>query len=262
MPDLANRYPYERVIAGTLFLLQQKQHRRLLDLVASNQTVTDEYWKRNRDELASALALSLAPVYEVSANALYGDIATNRRNAREWAVKRALKIADEATAKDREAYGKLKQQHDAELAAAYLLLRPYERPPVSRLAPPGLDRLFGPNRATTLAVTSITGAHTAGQRSAIAASRGLLKPIPLGGYGKPILVDEIPIAKEISPDEVPFAMFATGIWIWNTSEDDKVCPICRPLNQKPSEEWAEEFPEGPPAHPNCRCWLEYSDYGN
>lgn len=41
--------------------------------------------------------------------------------------------------------------------------------------------------------------------------------------------------------------------IWRTSGDDIVCPVCAPNNDKPEWEW--EHPDGPPAHPRCRCWV-------
>lgn len=43
---------------------------------------------------------------------------------------------------------------------------------------------------------------------------------------------------------------------WQTERDGKVCPVCRPLHGKPSIEWVDQFPVGPPAHPNCRCGLK------
>lgn len=46
--------------------------------------------------------------------------------------------------------------------------------------------------------------------------------------------------------------------IWLTSGDEKVCSICGPLNEKPESEWAAQFPDGPPAHTNCRCSAELS----
>lgn len=44
--------------------------------------------------------------------------------------------------------------------------------------------------------------------------------------------------------------------VWNTSADERVCPICAPLNGRPEGKWGGYEP---PAHPNCRCWttLEY-----
>ena len=44
--------------------------------------------------------------------------------------------------------------------------------------------------------------------------------------------------------------------VWFTNNDDRVCPVCGPLNGKEVDIKAE-FTSGisnPPAHPNCRCW--------
>ena len=41
---------------------------------------------------------------------------------------------------------------------------------------------------------------------------------------------------------------------WNTSMDERVCPICAPLDGKPEGEWGA-YSSGPPGHVQCRCWL-------
>ena len=44
---------------------------------------------------------------------------------------------------------------------------------------------------------------------------------------------------------------------WNTNNDEKVCPICRPLNGVVVG-LDEKFPgeiDGPPGHSRCRCWV-------
>ena len=44
--------------------------------------------------------------------------------------------------------------------------------------------------------------------------------------------------------------------VWFTNNDDRVCPVCGPLNNK-EVDIKDEFASGisnPPAHPNCRCW--------
>lgn len=46
-------------------------------------------------------------------------------------------------------------------------------------------------------------------------------------------------------EDVP-EFYANGILVHN-------CPICGPLNGQPEEFWRGDFPDGPPAHPNCRC---------
>jgi len=40
---------------------------------------------------------------------------------------------------------------------------------------------------------------------------------------------------------------------WLTAEDERVCPICGPLDHMLEDSWLAEFPTGPPAHVNCRC---------
>lgn len=47
---------------------------------------------------------------------------------------------------------------------------------------------------------------------------------------------------------------------WKTERDADVCPICKPLDGKPefgADGFAATMPEGPPAHPSCRCELIY-----
>lgn len=83
-----------------------------------------------------------------------------------------------------------------------------------------LEPTFGKRRASTIATTEITRAYS--QAAQIAQQE-------LAGRG--VIVQSQ----------------------WVTWRDDRVCPICAPLHN--SFEWAAEFPYGPPAHPNCRCWL-------
>jgi hypothetical protein len=46
---------------------------------------------------------------------------------------------------------------------------------------------------------------------------------------------------------------------WRTEDDALVCEICEPLNGASVEVYGDVSPSGPPAHPNCRCWLEYEE---
>ncbi len=49
--------------------------------------------------------------------------------------------------------------------------------------------------------------------------------------------------------------------IWHTERDGLVCPICRPLHLTGAEVYGRVSPTGPPAHPNCRCHLDYEEVG-
>lgn len=83
--------------------------------------------------------------------------------------------------------------------------------------------VFGPGRAANLAVTETTWAATAGAEAAIGVTVGVS------------LQDR-----------------------WRTERDARVCPICSPLEKVVRDDWAYRYPSGPPAHPNCRCWIEYA----
>lgn len=50
---------------------------------------------------------------------------------------------------------------------------------------------------------------------------------------------------------------------WHTNNDDRVCPLCGPLDGRqvgPGESFGEF--ENPPAHPNCRCWVTHRTESN
>lgn len=42
--------------------------------------------------------------------------------------------------------------------------------------------------------------------------------------------------------------------VWHTRHDERVCPICGPLEGKSEDAWSDDLQGGPPAHVNCRCW--------
>ena len=44
--------------------------------------------------------------------------------------------------------------------------------------------------------------------------------------------------------------------VWLTLRDQLVCPICGPFHGMPESVWNIQYPDGPPAHPNCRCSAE------
>ncbi len=45
---------------------------------------------------------------------------------------------------------------------------------------------------------------------------------------------------------------------WHTAHDERVCEICGPLDGTGVEVYGRVSVSGPPAHPNCRCWLDWS----
>lgn len=83
-----------------------------------------------------------------------------------------------------------------------------------------LQSAFSPRRAETIAITEIT-------RAASAATSAYQQQLASNGL--------------------------TFVRIWRSDNDDIVCPICNPLDGKKEDVWADQFPDGPPAHPRCRC---------
>lgn len=84
--------------------------------------------------------------------------------------------------------------------------------------------IFGPTRAEGIATTETTVAQSAGGEIAVAGTFGL-----------------------------------SALDTWFTRDDNRVCPICAPLHEVNRDVWAVKFPNGPPAHPRCRCWILYAN---
>ena len=79
---------------------------------------------------------------------------------------------------------------------------------------------FSPYRATLTAVTEVT-------RAKAAATNGAYDI--LTEYGRDV------------------------VRRWGTRVDERVCPVCGPLDNKKEPTYRKQFSDGPPAHPNCRC---------
>jgi len=83
--------------------------------------------------------------------------------------------------------------------------------------------IFGPERAEGIAVTETTAATSQAGERAVVRTVGF-----------------------------------TSNDTWFTENDARVCPICAPLHNTKRVVWGAQFPEGPPAHPVCRCWIHYA----
>lgn len=113
------------------------------------------------------------------------------------------------------------------------LLYPYTRDYIARAVAawqqlPNADRaelikmiepVVGAKRAETIAITAATEAATAGVRT----YRDALRTTHSLDY----------------------------VMVWETANDERVCPICGSFHRKRESEWGGL--SGPPAHPRCRC---------
>lgn len=80
------------------------------------------------------------------------------------------------------------------------------------------------------------------------------------GHAEQVSVTEITRAESYFSDALQKRLAEQNVEStirWLTSEDERVCPICGPLDnkKKPDGGWVTKFGvlQGPPAHPNCRC---------
>ena len=71
-----------------------------------------------------------------------------------------------------------------------------------------------------------------------------------------IATTETTRAYSAATNEIQQLVNQTGLQmerVWHTRNDELVCEICGPLNETAEDVWSGEFPDGPPAHVNCRC---------
>lgn len=241
MPDLLNRDRIETIIAGQLASLQAEQRHRLEDLLGDPPDVsrlTASVWKSIEDETAAALAVLLLPVFEHSHFTLAGilgspqEAGASREAATVWAASHARTLAADMTVNTRD-------QILATLA---------DESTKEKLAVAGgltliLMPILGPARAEGVAVTEITRSVSAGEQAAAARfNAGLI------GRGQLVGVDGLPIGT--TPGR-------TAVALWVAELDSRTCPICLSLDGTGREMWGDEFPDGPPAHPKCRCFLRW-----
>ncbi|GAH83549.1 unnamed protein product, partial [marine sediment metagenome] len=71
-----------------------------------------------------------------------------------------------------------------------------------------------------------------------------------------IAITETTRAMAAASDALQADLAAQGVQTvqrWLTAEDERVCPVCGPLDHTTEDTWRAAFPSGPPAHVNCRC---------
>jgi hypothetical protein len=84
-----------------------------------------------------------------------------------------------------------------------------------------IGNIYAPYRSEMIAVTEVTRAAAQGEMS---------------------ITDEL---RKQGVNMIP---------IWQTNEDELVCPLCGPLNDK---ERGDGWTDPPPRHPRCRCFVNH-----
>jgi len=203
------------------------------------ERVPDWYWRKIRREYEEELAAILILIFLSSAEThgwftAHGTADTTAQTqARMWSAQQASQSATailhhtvETLERKAEVWRERRQQAEAEYRAdpdhAQELLDELEQEINETW-----ESLFGEGRAAGIALDQVTTAQTAGGEWSMR-----------GTYG-------------LSLEDT-----------WYTERDDRVCPVCEPLDGAERMTWAAEFTDGPPAHPNCRCWIQYVNLPN
>jgi len=216
--DLANRNDLEALLAKKLGKLQQGQYKQLLTALGDPprlENLSPDYFQRMADELQGVIQPVLEDIYTQQTVALMG-LDKVKAVAVDWNL-----INQRAAEWARKYSGTLcKNVSDSTRDAIRQQLEGFYRDARTMGdLEASLGRLFSPIRAEMIAITEVTRASAQG---------------------------ELAFAEELR------RLGLKTTFVWQTSQDDIVCPICGPLNEK---EQGQGWSDPPPAHPRCRCFI-------
>jgi hypothetical protein len=219
MPDIPNRDEIERKLSRELGKLNQEQMNRLIEKLGYPprvENVPAEFWQELNTELLGAITPYLQK--------LYLDSAAQFLAAQSIGVDWALVNQSAVNWASRYSYNLVQGMTANTQAALQSAISGYYQAGQNMgTLTNSLSGLFGPARSENIAITEITRASAQGELETAAQ-----------------IVADNPSIETVS--------------IWNTNNDDRVCPICGPRNGKPQ---GEAWQEPPPGHPRCRCWLTH-----
>ena len=242
---LAEREHVEAEIAGAIAALSYRQRQMVLESLRPDGTLDPRLWGQLAHEIDHVLLNRLAAIYALSAHRLSGSLDRLDRHflglryTFDWVY---LGQDEPVRFNPNLPLPAVHSQAGLIWARRYLntlspqlveTLRKRIEGAFAELDPTSeadvynaLLRIFTPERDETIAATETTRAQVAGERGA-ADRFNLLHP-------------------------------HDGIEArWHTQDDEKTCWICNPLHNQRESTFEVEFPSGPPAHPNCRCYLDW-----
>lgn len=223
MTEVINRDELERRLARVIGREQRAELEKLLALLGNPprlENVPPVFWETNWKNMASAVEPVLMDIYLGQAQAMLTAIPVGaswdmiNKGAAEYARRYGYDLVKEIAKNTQNGVIEILQRLQTEIPNFYT-----EGMTLGQLED-RLSRWFSPQRAENIAVTETTRAATEAERA---------------------------VADEIFRD--------SGIKlipIFNTEDDERVCPICSPLDGK-------EITDGeyPPRHVGCRCWTTY-----
>lgn len=222
MAELANRDTHEKEFARKVSRLMQRHRKELARYLGSPpdpSRVPDEFWQKVQKETEEQIFLLLLLIF--AASSLQHQPADGFAQFQTEEVERFGQQWSETRSQEfGQGYTENTRSRLGNYSEKWNASREADEQDTSE---DDLNRLFGPDRAEGIAISETTDAATAGSEKTKQ------------------------VAGQISEND-----------LWRTSEQDNVCPICRPLNRQPRSVWSLKFPNGPKAHFRCNCWIEYA----
>jgi hypothetical protein len=229
--DIINRDKLERKLAGKLAELSAGWLVDLLDALGDPplvENINALLWNKIKEQLAGLIGPYLEEIFLDQAR----ELMLGQPIGVDWALvnEGAIDFARNYTFEFVKGWDRYTQQTLRKAVSAY-----YERGQTIGDLQRSIRHLFDPVRAEAIAVTEVTRAAAEG---------------------------EYQIAKDLRAQGVDMIAY------WQTNEDERVCPICAPLNDRKADGldalgkplWRHPSPKFAgknyqhPAHPRCRCW--------
>jgi len=235
MADIRNRGRFERDLARILGRVSQRRLNELVKLLGNPPDATnvpDSWWESLDAEMRAALTSIVRDIYLQQAEGITSgvgigiDWALVNRDAADWARQYTFDLVKEIR----------KNTQSAITAQLQGLLQNVVGTGIEQSLPlrdirAALAPTFGPVRSDMIATTEITRAAAQGELAAVNQLRE-------GGV-------------DMRPK-------------WFTREDEKVCPICGGLSDVVGDEHNQfkhrrtgRMFDMPPAHPRCRCFVNW-----
>jgi hypothetical protein len=230
MPDLRGRDQFERVIAREFKAVGDKFADELVRALGdppNPDNIPASFWRRYGLALQRKIQPTLEQIYIVAAGQVLTEAALGvswmlpNEAAAAWAEKYAFELVrqiNQTTVTKLQGYVSDYFRTQKTMGQ----LRAEIQPNIDDLITRSGRLLTSAQRAQLIATTEVTRASVQG---------------------------ELAIVSKI--ETAGFEM----VTIWATNNDDMVCPMCGPRNEKAQ---GDGWDSPPPAHPRCRCWVNHT----
>lgn len=221
MSNIPNRPELERDLAKAIAKALGMQFDEVMQLLGDPpkmENVPAEWWDSAGRELSNSMQQQMQNIYIAQAELLMKELPVG---VADWGLinTRAIEWVNKYT------FELVKDITDVTRRGIQTALTAYYENgtmTISQLAD-SLTNLFGPVRAEMIAITEVTRASVQGELALV----NMIEMENPNIHMKPI---------------------------WQTANDDRVCPICFPRH---NTEYGIVWTDYPPAHPRCRCWANY-----